>query len=174
HIEHNTVLCDMHEGTRISLALPVERQYCTPRRWARAFSLFNPHAAVRILEIDGPGQHADSAHAGNSENGNFYRPTLAFPQNWRKFLPTDLHSPWWYDERAFATLLSSLAKTRRVGFRDFVREFRGLSASAKAKAVCDQFPLVSSLSDFGTKPERVTALLRAMQKAATPPSADVL
>jgi DNA topoisomerase VI subunit B len=56
HIKHDTAPCDIHEGTRISLVLPAEGQHCNPELWAQSFSLFNPHAEVRILEIDGPSE----------------------------------------------------------------------------------------------------------------------
>lgn len=35
-------------GTRVSLTLPAENQTFEPDYWARGFSLFNPHASVRI------------------------------------------------------------------------------------------------------------------------------
>src|SRR5262245_4014589 len=63
---------------------------------------------------------------------------------------------------------------RDLPLREFVRQFRGLSGTAKAKGVCDQFPDIDRLSDFGGRPEATAALLKAMKEATSVPSPDVL
>jgi hypothetical protein len=54
----------------------------------------------------------------------------------------------------------------------FIREFRGLSSTARAKAICDSVGAArQSLSDFygdGTASEKVELLLDAMRKASRP------
>src|SRR5438034_230417 len=35
-----------------------------------------------------------------SGTSNRYRPTVKFPAEYRKFLPTDLSSAWWYDRES--------------------------------------------------------------------------
>src|SRR5262249_21154562 len=72
---------------------------------------------------------------------------------WRKFLPTDLTSPWWYDPLAIKKLAFSHIAAAENGhedlpLRDFVRQFRGLSRTGKIKEVCDRFPDVRMLRDF--------------------------
>jgi hypothetical protein len=58
--------------------------------------------------------------------------------------------------------------------RAFVGSFRGLSGTAKIKAVCDQFPTVERLSDIERTPNVVPALLRAMQEHSRPAAPSVL
>lgn len=50
-INHSTENRPTRAGTTISLTLPTLGQNFTPSRWARALSLFNPHAVVKIREI---------------------------------------------------------------------------------------------------------------------------
>jgi DNA topoisomerase VI subunit B len=47
-IDHDEEPMNDNIGTRVSLALPREGQDFEPDYWARSFSLFNPHASVRI------------------------------------------------------------------------------------------------------------------------------
>jgi hypothetical protein len=58
--------------------------------------------------------------------------------------------------------------------REFVRQFRGLSGTARAKLVCDQFSAISRLSDFASNESLVEDLLEAMRHQSTPPSPHVL
>lgn len=176
-IEHETKTTPTLTGTRIRLALPLlALGNFWPQGWARAFSLFNPHASVKIRDSTRRGKHANSAQ---SEDEDFYQATVAFPGEWRKFLPTDLPSPWWYDLDAlrrlvFAYIGASRRGDRDLTLRDFVRQFRGLSGSAKAKRVCDQFPTVGRLSDFERGEALLEPLLAAMRAEAQPPAATVL
>jgi DNA topoisomerase VI subunit B len=39
-------------GTKVALAIPEEGQDLDPGYWGKAFSIFNPHAAVRIVESE--------------------------------------------------------------------------------------------------------------------------
>jgi hypothetical protein len=63
---------------------------------------------------------------------------------------------------------------RDLLLREFVHQFRGLSGTAKAKAVCDQFPAISRLSDFSDSEPLVENLLEVMRQETTPPSPQVL
>ena len=176
-VRHDKTKVPPKPGTLVAVPLPADLCGRTPFcRWARAFSLLNPHAAVRILDSGAARQHANTPQ---SENRNPYRPTVTFPGAWRKFLPTDLTSPWWYDRAALGKLVFAHAAAARKGERDlplreFVRQFRGLSGTAKAKAVCDQFPGVERLSDFADRQEDVDRLLRAMRRDTQWPSPGVL
>ena len=76
-------------------------------------------------------------------------------------------------------LVFSHIKHARTGGRDlplgeFVRQFRGLSSTAKAKAVTAGFGDIKYLSDFKERPDRVVDLLTAMQATAKAPSHNVL
>jgi hypothetical protein len=63
---------------------------------------------------------------------------------------------------------------RDLTLRDLVRQFRGLSGTAKAKPVCDQFPEVKRLADFVDREAEVGRLLTAMRDESQPPSPGVL
>jgi hypothetical protein len=177
-VRHDSQDVPHRQGTLVGVALPIKR--CGPTDfagWARAFSLFNPHALVRIRNH---GAERKQAYADGPPPRNSYRPTVAFPGGgWRKFLPTDLTSPWWYDEAALAKLVfGHVSAAERGGrdltLRDLVRQFRGLSGTAKAKAVCDRFPGVKRLADFLGRELDVARLLEAMRSATEPPSPNIL
>jgi hypothetical protein len=177
-VRHDTRDVPPRAGTLVAVPLPVER--CRPTnftRWARAFALFNPHASVRIAN---PAAAREHAYSDGSEPRNSYRSSVSFPGNgWRKFLPTDLTSAWWYDGAALAKLVfGHIGAVERGGrdlmLRDFVRQFRGLSGTAKAKAVCDRFPAVKRLADFRDREPDVARLLGSMRANSQPPSPDVL
>jgi DNA topoisomerase VI subunit B len=164
-------------GTAVSLRLP--RRACAglhPLLWARRFALFNPHASVRIRVS---GLRRKRGNSPPVEIRKTYRPTVAFPDGWRKFLPTDLTSPWWYDDEALGRLVglhnaSAKSGGKDLTLRDFVRQFRGLSGTAKAKAVCGGFPGVQRLSDLEARPEVIPVLLEAMRRQCRPPDHGVL
>jgi len=61
--------------------------------------------------------------------------------------------------------------------RTFVRQFKGLSATKKAKAVCEYFPQIRMLSDFEDAPDgeqKIAGLLEMMKTYSDPPSAGTL
>ena len=178
-IDRTSCAVPFSAGTRVRVALPADRQDFEPGRWARAFSLFNPHALVQICVSAKPDEEAERAHSDNAGNRDLYQPTVTFPGSWRKFLPTDLPSPWWYDlgaleELIFARIAAARRGAKDLTLREFVRQFRGLSRSAEAKLVCDQFPDVARLTDFDKQPERIHDLLRVMRRTAKPPKPDIL
>src|SRR5262249_46531099 len=105
HIDHRTEPVAPRPGTRITVAFPADDQEIELRWWVRGFALFNPHAVVKILVSDRAAKLANRPSAQTGRRGNFYRPSVVFPGGWRKFLPTDLTSPWWYDRRAMDKLI---------------------------------------------------------------------
>ena len=174
-IDHHQDVFDC-QGTRVAVTLPGKDQIFLPIRWGKAFALLNPHALVRIRQFDDRSEHA------NFEDGKtwkIYHPSVDFPGNWRKWLPTDHTSVHWYDLDSLKRLLFSHIAAGQNGDRDltlreFVCQFRGLSGTAKAKVVCDQFPGISRLSDFAGQEDMVKDLLEAMRQQSTPPSPHVL
>jgi Histidine kinase-, DNA gyrase B-, and HSP90-like ATPase len=176
-VEHDDRPVPLEPGTAITLTIPAERQQLDPLVWARKFALFNPHAAIRIWIPKHAGEHAQFSR---DDIVDFYQPTMTFPGEWRKFLPTDLTSPWWYDLDALKFLIFAHINTANQGGRDlplreFVRQFRGLSGTAKAKQVCDRLPAIRRLRDFEPR-ESAIADLHAAMRAVTvaPPSPQVL
>jgi hypothetical protein len=101
----------------------------------------------------------------------------ATDQTWRKWQPSDPISPHWYDKARLARLIASnIAYAQGHGTPcrtvwDFVREFRGLSATVKAKAICEVAGAsrMSLAQFYGDGEEsRVAALLGAMRKQSRP------
>src|SRR5829696_5520082 len=45
-IEHEESPSSLTEGTRVTVALPVGKQFFDPLHWVRSFALFNPHATL--------------------------------------------------------------------------------------------------------------------------------
>jgi hypothetical protein len=112
-------------------------------------------------------------------SADFYQATVVFPGAWRKFLPTDPTSVWWYDATDLKRLIfSHIAESRRGGkdlpLREFVKQFRNLSANAKAKMVCSHLPAIARLTDFEAHEDAVERLLAVMRAEAKAPSPDTL
>jgi hypothetical protein len=180
-VEHPKEAIPARTGTRVTVPLPTEG--CSdfaPEEWARACSLFNPHATVQIRQPRGDSNQANGQRSGRRKTTNLYQATVDYPDGpWRKFSPRDLPSPWWYDEAALGKLIFAYIANGRAGGKDlplraFVRQFRGLSRTDAAKTVCDQFPATRRLSDFEAHPEAMAALLSVMRETAAAPSPSVL
>jgi len=168
-IEPSTRMLPTRGGTRVTLVLPDSGQQLSGEWWARAFSIFNPHATVRIGRVVPTSKHAQSERSAGADS---YRATARLGDGWRKWLPGDPTSPWWYTASELRRLVfQHIAETRERGardplLRDFVRSFRGLSSTAKAKAICDALPGISRLTDFDGQEEQVDALANLMWNAA--------
>jgi Histidine kinase-, DNA gyrase B-, and HSP90-like ATPase len=176
HLDHDQAAIPARPGTRISFPLPADGQDFDPLFWAQAFALFNPHVSVKIRMARSGTEHA---HSRTDQAGDFYQATVAFPGSWRKFLPRDATSAWWYDAADLKRLVfSHIAEARRGGkdllLREFVKQFRNLSANAKAKVVCSHFPTIMHLTDFEADEDAVARLLEVMRQEAKAPSAEIL
>jgi DNA topoisomerase VI subunit B len=134
-----------------------------PQHWVRSFAAFNPHATFRYL-----------ANGGDSEHVEFYKSTR---EDIKKYVPSEPTSPHWYSTESLKVLVFSHVAHAHDGGQDlplgtFVRQFAGLTSSAKAKAVCSQMPSgITHLSDFERDPSWVGVLLAAMQGEAKEPKA---
>lgn len=126
----------------------------------RGYSLFNPHAEFHLK-------------VGNEEK--------LYPRSsdtCRKWLASEPTSPHWYSVEqlraliaAYITLEKSGAQARTV--REFVSEFRGLSASAKQKKILAQVGMAGVylhdlVKDGDINREAVNSLLTAMQEESKP------
>ena len=97
---------------------------------------------------------------------------------WTKWLPSQPTSPHWYDAPRLARLIAAhiaYAEDHEIPcptVREFVAEFRGLSGTAKGKALCEAVQASGrTLAEFygeGRDLERVAALLKAMQGMSRP------
>jgi DNA topoisomerase VI subunit B len=177
--DHRAVPVPPRTGTRISLELPASAgQHFDPEPWARAFALFNPYASVKIRWLRIGSEHGESDDG--SWRNSYHSHASVMPEKWHKWLPTDAPSAWWFSANDLRRLIfSHINETVQRGkdnplLRDFVRQFRNLSSTLKAKIVCSQFPSIARLTDFETRGADVARLLSVMQAEGDPPSPDVL
>ena len=155
-------------GTKITLHWRGIAGYLKRDDWPDFYSVvyglidFNPHCA---LAIDG-------------------KPFEATDPAWTHWLPNQPTSPHWYQPESFRHLISLLLNAERRGgkartINEFVRDFHGLTATAKAKAIASQAGLTGAMlhdlivGDDISK-EKSAALLIAMKADARPVKADAL
>jgi DNA topoisomerase VI subunit B len=138
-----------------------------------------PDRACSILDVRKPGFY-NLAHTFGWLNPHLsltatWRGALAarvdaFDLKWTKWLPSQPTSPHWYDAPRLARLMAAhIAHAEDNGIpcptvREFVAEFRGLSGTAKGKAICEAVEASKqSLADFHRDgEERIKLLLAAM------------
>ncbi len=163
-------------GTRVELTLPDDPAagLLVPEWWAKSFALTNPHALVKFYHIDEDFSYNEHGNSSPGKIQEIYQPTVKSGQGWRKFMPTDLTAPAWYSADTLRAQVFAHILSDDVTLRDFVKRFKGLSANAKAKAVCDRFPSIRRLSDFEDRPELISDLLETMKEIAEPPSETIL
>jgi hypothetical protein len=93
--------------------------------------------------------------------------------NWTKWLPSQPTPPHWYDEARLLQLIAAeivYAEERGSAIptaREFLTQFRGLSGSAKAKAICASLAL-ERMNLAHLPAEKIGPLLVAMRKGARP------
>ena len=151
HLDHDVRNVANHGGTCWKLSLPASA--CTKldlRRWMRGYALFNPHAVVKFRDVCLAGQHA---HTPSVQAAKFYKPTVGFPEEWKKFLPTDLIPINWYDESSLAKLIfNHIAKASQGGpdltLREFVCRFPGFASTQRVSRVCAALREIKRLTDF--------------------------
>jgi hypothetical protein len=166
------------DGTRVEVRLPSRWQRGHLTGWERAYALYNPHASIKIRPFSADVYQGNQGKSPGIEFEDFYRPTRDSSKRF-KYLPSDPTSAHWYDEEAFKRLIYSHighARSEANGgadllLRDFVRQFKGLSATKKAKVVCDAFPDIKTLSDFeNAEPTEIAYLLDCMKRHSDAPS----
>ncbi len=168
-IEHHTEPAPGSEGTRITLELPDCRGAVVLGldRLAFAYACLNPHATVKIVLTVDAAEHGESARETTEE---IYLPT---DPAWAKYRTSDPEAPHWHDADSFARLVQLSIHAGDMPLRAFVRQFRGLTGTGKAKAVCDSLPW-QRLSELDGNAEAAAALLIAMQGQTQPPAPALL
>jgi DNA topoisomerase VI subunit B len=168
-VDHVREGSNVKNGTRVSVRWPV----CACSKLDQAKSRFlqmaadygwlNPHLS---LALDWDGERCIDFKASDPA--------------WAKWCPSDPTSPHWYDEARLRRLMGAYVardedhncSPRTV--REFVREFRGLSGSAKQKVVLEAVGAARlSLPEFFGNSQcvnngRIAKLLTAMQKHSRP------
>ncbi len=118
------------------------------------------------------------AKGDDSEDAEIYKSTHEGAL--KKYVPSQPTSPHWYRSESLKVLVFSHIGHARKGRRDlplgeFVRQFQGLTSTAKAKAVVKRMGEgFTHLSDFEGNEEKVADLLAAMQAATKEPKAKAL
>jgi hypothetical protein len=93
---------------------------------------------------------------------------------WAKWLPSDPTSPHWYGPEHLERLIAGyITNGREITVRELVSEFRGLSGSAKQKAVLDatgfsREPITGMVNGNGLDRGLVDRLLTAMKENSKP------
>jgi DNA topoisomerase VI subunit B len=167
-IEHAQAGSDVKIGTRITAPWPVSA--CSNPAAARqrflqiaeGFGWLNPHL---MLQIDWEDQPTRIISATNPA--------------WAKWGPSEPTSPHWYDVDRLARLMGAyIARDHDRGreprtVREFISEFRGLTGTAKQKAVLDAVGAtrVTLPAFFGAEVvdrTRIAGLLDAMRNHSRP------
>jgi hypothetical protein len=178
--EHIPQDCDRQSGTCVTVTIPAKRQDFDPLDQARAVALFNPHAFVQIGVSGLAIEQANGDGASSAKMREMYKSLVDYPRAWRKWLPQMAIPAAWYDEPSLHRLISlHNGRSRRQLGRDlplgeFVRQFRGLRRTAKAREITALVPEIRRLSDFEGREDEIARLLRAMQVNSQPVEAKAL
>ena len=168
-IDHIRESSSVKRGTKITVRWPL----CACSKLGEAkshflqmaedFGYLNPHLS---LTVTWQGKRCVAFTASDPE--------------WAKWRPCDPTSPHWYDQDRFRRLMGAyIARDEDHGreprtVRDFIAEFRGLSGSAKQKAVLEKVGAARlSLAEFfgdgiRVNNSRIAKLLAAMKDRSRP------
>jgi hypothetical protein len=167
-IAHATKRSSLMQGTRITVELPVLLQeggkidiveWCKNEflRLAESYVWLNPHLSLRV-----------------SWNGERKLDIKASDPTWKKWLPSWPTSAHWYDPSRFRRYMAAhIAHRGDITVREFVGELRGLTATAKQKAVLAETGAshVSLHRFFGiekTNTKNIAKLLASTKKHSKP------
>jgi DNA topoisomerase VI subunit B len=156
-------------GARIAVSWPVsacsilDDVHSEFLQVAEDYTWINPHLTLKVEWNRGGEKIRQAAAATDS--------------SWRKWRPSDPTSPHWYDEARLARLMAAYIAHAEdherscPTVREFISEFRGLSGTAKAKAICEAIGAARiSLAEFygdGTS-ERTGVILSEMCRQSRP------
>jgi len=131
-------------GTAVYIEMPWRE--CRAYWYARAAAAFNPHAILKISTFeDFEALKVSMVNLDQelSESDVFYN-RLA---NCNKIMPNEPTSAHWYDRGDFNKLVYMQGAQHDIPIGIFVRQFRGLSSTGKAKSITNKMPfkLVSDI-----------------------------
>jgi DNA topoisomerase VI subunit B len=169
--------CDLLAGTRIRVHWPEPFRAIDKVRIleiADDFTWLNPHLTLEVHWFNGAAE----------ENRVMARKATA--PDWTKWLPSEPTSPHWYEPEHLQRLIGAYIKADedagrpRRTVREFVSEFRGLTGTAKQRAVLEatglaMTPLAMLANADGTfNTGKVTTLLDAMKAHSRPVKSKLL
>jgi hypothetical protein len=151
-------------GTAVYVEMPWRESH--PRWYARATALFNPHAVVKISTFD-------NFHDLKLSMVNF-KPELAESDvfynqvsNCQKIKPNEPTSVHWYGSGDFNKLVYLQGSQNDIPLGEFVRQFKGLSSTGRAKAITNTMPF-KLVSDIYRDPIAIESMRLAMQNESKP------
>ena len=163
---------DVKTGTKITIHWPnIASSFQSPGIpgfYIAVFALtnFNPHCTLTVT---------------TPESSETYPATMPNWEHWRPDRPT---SPHWYTPERLHALVALLLNNEQCGgkarsINEFIRDFHGLSGTAKAKAVAQSAQLTGAMLhdlviDGDVDSDRLTRLLAAMQEASRPVKPEAL
>jgi DNA topoisomerase VI subunit B len=165
-VDHKREVSLVKNGTRTTLTWPDSA--CSILEGARGrflqiadeFTWLNPHLTLSV-----------------AWDGRRYIGFRASDPGWVKWRPSDPTPPYWYDEARLRRLMAAyIARDQDHGraprtVREFVSEFRGLSGTAKQKAVLEKIGAARlSLPEFfgNGDHKRIGKLLDVMRRESRP------
>jgi DNA topoisomerase VI subunit B len=170
--------------THVPSASPVKNGTRVTARWPKLACSILTEAEDRFLQLANDytwlNPHLDLAV--DWKNGKRRLRSGASVTAWEKWLPSYPTSPHWYDQQRLERLIAAYVshdRGRDRTVREFISEFRGLSATAKQAAVLDKLglaraPLESLCANGKFNKRKIAALLAAMQAASKPVKAKLL
>ena len=166
-ISHETGPYDVKTGTSITVFWPDSAcSYLEQRKGAFlqmcvGYAVLNPHLSLTARW-----------------DGELYVNLPASDDGWVKWRACDPTSPHWYTPQRLARYAAAhVARDQGSGrirsVREFIAEFRGLSGSAKQKAVAEECgmarqPLAALFNDGRVNETSIAALIEAMQRHSRP------
>ena len=155
---------DVTTGTLVQMPLPGWLT-CDVLGWLQKAAALNPHATLTLLANSGD---AEDTVFCNTVDGAWKKPTPKMPTY-----------PHWYTPDALYDLVRAYNRAQSAGGRDlpigeFIRNFGGMSARDKERAVKEQLSGVTRVSDLRGNPDAVTTLLKAMQAEGRQPKPTIL
>jgi hypothetical protein len=145
----------------------VDMPWCevSPYQYARATALFNPYANVKIstfddfevlklsmVNLDQELSESDYSYNRLSEC--------------KKIKPNEPTSAHWYNQGDFNKLVYLQGAQHDLELGKFVRQFRGLSSTGKAKSITNTMPF-KLVSDIYQNPIAIESMRQAMQEQST-------
>jgi hypothetical protein len=182
-IEHEQAEIVKRPGCKVTVHL---ENTCIPDAFQKGrflqilqdYHLFNPHLTLTIqsdFQEEAPDYDPDNPRYVPIER--YYKATNP---GWERWKPNDFTSPLWYSAEDLKKLILSHVALAQDGGRDltlreFVSQFRGLTSTAKQKAVTFRLPAVKHLSDFVDNGDADSSLIgqlllhmRSLTKPVTP------
>jgi hypothetical protein len=161
-IDHKITQIADRAGTAVYVDIPIMAAW--PYWYARATAIFNPHAIVKIRTFDDMEFTLINLEDESEESAIFYNSL----SECRKIKPNEPTSVHWYDSGDYEKLVYLQGSQNDIELGKFVRQFRGLSSTGKAKAITSQLKEYRLVSDIYKDSIAIESMRLAMQNESKP------